>query len=54
VSDAEYLRGMAEKSREVIGHTPEGREHADRLERMAQRLARLDRKLARTRRPREQ
>jgi hypothetical protein len=38
MTDAEYLRVMAKQSREAIGHAPEGRDHADRLEKIAARL----------------
>ena len=38
MNDFEYLQGMARQTRDAIGHTKEGREHAERLEAMAAKL----------------
>lgn len=35
MTDAEYLRAMAKHTNETVGHTKEGREHIERLERIA-------------------
>lgn len=43
--DSEYIRCLALKSRFSVGHTPEGKEHADRLEKIADTLSAPARKV---------